>query len=61
MFETLGDFSIFFWSVASLLLAGIIFEEKFLALEDRFDAWFKKKTCNLKNKKIINTTNRKGR
>lgn len=43
MFESLGSFSIFFFSVASLLLAGILFEEKFLALEDKYDAWLEKK------------------
>lgn len=37
MFATLEGFSIFFFSVASLLLAGILFEEKFIALEDKFD------------------------
>ena len=37
MFETLESFSIFFFSVAGLLLAGILFEEKFIALEDKFD------------------------
>lgn len=43
MFETLGSFSIFFWSVASLLLVGILFEEKFLALEDQFDNWLEER------------------
>ena len=37
MFETLEGFSIFFFSVAGLLLAGILFEEKFIALEDKYD------------------------
>ena len=39
MFESLSSFSIFFFSVASLLLIGILFEEKFIALEDKYDAW----------------------
>lgn len=43
MFETLGNFSIFFWSVATLLLIGILFEEKFLVLEDKFDTWLEKR------------------
>lgn len=37
MFETLEGFSIFFFSVAGLLLAGILFEEKLIALEDKYD------------------------
>lgn len=39
MFETLASFSVFFFSGVALLLIGIIFEEKFLALEDKYDAW----------------------
>lgn len=37
MFETLGSFSVFFFSVATLLLLGIIFEEQCLALEEKID------------------------
>lgn len=37
MFESLASFSVFFFSVAALLLIGILFEEKFLALEDKYD------------------------
>ena len=37
MFDTLQGFSIFFFSVSGLLLAGIIFEEKIISLEDKID------------------------
>ncbi len=40
MFTSLSTFSIFFFSVAAFLLIGIIFEEKFLKLEDKFDDYF---------------------
>lgn len=48
MFETLGSFSLFFWSVAGLLLLGIVFEEKFIALEDKLDAKREKKKTTIK-------------
>ena len=55
MFETLGSFSIFFFTVASFLLLGIIFEEKLLHLEDKFDAWYlpRKKAFKRKIKKTL--------
>lgn len=37
MFESLASFSVFFFSVAALLLIGILFEDKFIALEDKYD------------------------
>lgn len=43
MFATLESFSIFFFSVGGLLLAGILFEEKFIALEDKFDAYIERR------------------
>ena len=52
MFATLEGFSIFFFSVAGLLLAGILFEEKFIALEDKFDKKRSEKrndNCNFQN------------
>lgn len=48
MFETLGGFSLFFWSVAGILLLGIVFEEKFIALEDKLDAKRAKKKTTIK-------------
>lgn len=48
MFETLGSFSLFFWSVGGLLLLGIVFEEKFIALEDKIDAKRAKKKTTIK-------------
>ena len=48
MFETLGSFSLFFWSVGGLLLLGIVFEEKFIALEDKLDAKRAKKKTTIK-------------
>lgn len=43
MFDSLSTFSIFFFTVSAILLIGIIFEEKFLALEDKFDTWLEKR------------------
>lgn len=48
MFETLGSFSLFFWSVAGLLLLGVVFEEKFIALEDKINAKRAKKKTTIK-------------
>ena len=52
MFPALSSFSIFFFSVASLLLIGILFEEKFLALEDKFDAYIDRKKKQKKQSQI---------
>ena len=52
MFTSLSSFSIFFFSVASLLLIGILFEEKFLALEDKFDAYIDRKKKQKKQSQI---------
>ena len=43
MFSSLSSFSVFFFAVAAILLVGIIFEEKFLHLEDKFDDYIEKK------------------
>lgn len=37
MFETLEAFSVFFFGIGSLLLIGVLFEETFIALEDKID------------------------
>ena len=34
---TLSSFSIFFWTLAAIILVMLVFEEKFLALEAEFD------------------------
>ena len=52
MFSSLSSFSIFFFTVATLLLAGIIFEEKFLSLEDKFDDYIKRKKQQKRAEKI---------
>lgn len=52
MFTSLSSFSIFFFSVASLLLIGILFEEKFIALEDKFDAYVERKKRQKKQEQI---------
>lgn len=52
MFASLSSFSIFFFSVASLLLIGILFEEKFLALEDKYDAYLERKKQQKKQEQI---------
>ena len=43
MIDSLSTFSIFFFTVSAILLIGIIFEEKFLALEDKIDTWLEKR------------------
>ena len=52
MFSTLSGFSVFFFTVGALLLAGILFEEKFLQIEDRIDGYFKKKKLGKRQKQI---------
>ena len=52
MFESLSSFSIFFFSVATLLLIGILFEEKFLALEDKYDAYLERKKQQKRREQI---------
>ena len=34
---TLGSFSAFFWTLASIILLMFIFEDKLLALEEKYD------------------------
>ena len=34
---TLGSFSAFFWTLASIILLMLIFEDKLLALEEKYD------------------------
>lgn len=38
MFETLGDFSVFYWSLAALITLAVIFEDELKALEEKYDA-----------------------
>lgn len=52
MFETLGSFSIFYFSLSAIILLMLIFEKQLLALEDRYDEWREnKKKKNTRNKK----------
>ena len=39
--------------IGTILAIGIIFEEKFLALEDKFDAWWADYKANKKSTKEI--------
>ena len=34
---TLGTFSAFFWTLAAIILAMLIFEDKLIALEEKYD------------------------
>lgn len=52
MFTSLSSFSVFFFTVAAFLLIGIIFEEKFLQLEDKIDNYFKRKKYEKNQRKI---------
>jgi hypothetical protein len=40
---SLATFTIFFWSLAGVILLMFINEEKLLALEERYDTWRKNK------------------
>lgn len=42
MFETMQSFLMFFFPVLALILIGIAFEERLIALEDRVFAWVKR-------------------
>ncbi len=53
---TLGTFSAFFWTLATIILFMLIFEEKFLALEEKYD---KKKAAKKRAKKAAQMKNRK--
>ena len=50
MFETLGDFSVFYWSLAALITLVFIYEDKLIALEDKLDA---KKAARRKSAKGV--------
>lgn len=39
MFETLGDFSIAYFSLGTILILLVLFEKKLIEIEER---WFKK-------------------
>lgn len=38
MFETLGDFSAFYWSLAAFITLAFVFEDKLIAFEEKHDA-----------------------
>lgn len=50
MVEIFSNFTSTLIIVGVILAVGIIFEEKFIALEDRFDTWYEAKKQNRKNK-----------
>lgn len=48
MFESLGSFSVFFFTCATLIALAVYYENKLVALVERFDAW--REARKLKNK-----------
>lgn len=40
---SLATFSVFFWSLAGVILLMLLNEDKLLALEERYDTWRKNK------------------
>ena len=53
---TLGSFSAFFWTLASIILLMFIFEDKLLALEEKYD---RKREAKKRAKKAAQIRNRK--
>ena len=53
---TLGTFSAFFWTLASLILLMFIFEDKLLALEEKYD---RKKEAKKRAKKAAQMKSRR--
>lgn len=53
---TLGTFSAFFWTLASIILLMFIFEDKLLALEEKYD---RKREAKKRAKKAAQIRNRK--
>jgi hypothetical protein len=51
MVQIFSNFTTTLVIVGVILAIGIIFEEKFLALEEKFDEWFARYKANLKSKK----------
>lgn len=49
MVELFSNFTTILVIVGSILALGIIFEEHFLALEDKFDAWWAGYKANKKS------------
>ncbi len=43
MAATFSSFTTIFFFLVTLIIIGIIFEKQFIALEDKFDAWFSAK------------------
>ena len=53
---TLGSFSAFFWTLAGIILLMLVFEDKLLALEEKFD---KKREAKKRAKKAAQMKSRK--
>ena len=51
MTEIFSNFTTILVIVGSVLALGIIFEEHFIALEDKFDAWWAEYKSNIKLRK----------
>lgn len=52
---TLGSFSAFFWTLASIIILMLVFEDKLLALEEKYD---RKREAKKRAKKAAQIKNR---
>lgn len=53
MVETFSSFTIIFFALVTLVILGIIFEKQLIALEDKFDEWFKGVKNNVRKQKEV--------
>jgi hypothetical protein len=56
---TLASFSAFFWTLAGIITLMLIFEDKFLALEEKYDEWRGNKKVKKSRRKERNNGNTK--
>lgn len=50
MVVTFSEFTTIFFFLVGLIIIGIIFEKQFIALEDMFDEWVRKKRSQRKGR-----------
>lgn len=53
MVETFSSFTTIFFALVTLVILGIIFEKQLIALEDKFDEWFKGVKENVRKQKEV--------
>ncbi len=53
MVETFSSFTTIFFALVALIALGIIFEKQLIALEDKFDEWFKGVKENARKQKEV--------